>query len=165
MDPQLSKRVGILKNLAGRASKKRLRMLSSGLFYSKLAYCLPLFTNTWGLDMYRIKGTRFSCYTKEDNGRLQVLQNQVARLSITGAGYNRDKKTLNLSTAELLEKSGDLSVHQLGAFHTLTMTKKIMMYQKPSYLAEKLKAAPETGTRSGSTLQRENTSLGCQPYG
>ena len=158
--PQLSKRLGILKKLSASASKKKLRMLSFGLFYSKLAYCLPLFTNTWGLTMYKDKGTRFSCFTKEDNRKLQVLQNQVTRLLIAGAGYNRDQKKYSMSTEELLEKSGDLSVHQLGAFHTLTMTKKILKYQKPSYLAEKLTAAPDTGTRSGTILHQENASLG-----
>ena len=52
-------------------------MLASGLFYSKLSYCLPLYTNTWGLDDYKEEGQRFTSYTKEDNRRIQVLQNMV----------------------------------------------------------------------------------------
>ena len=109
--------------------------------------------------MYRDRVTRYTCFTKEDIRKLQVLQNQVARLLVNGAGYNRAKKQ-NLSTEELLKQSGDLSVHQLGALHTLTLTKKIVLHQKPKYLAEKLCRAPATGTRAGQVLHQDNTSLG-----
>ena len=67
--PQLSQRVGILRKLSAFTSKKKLRMLASGMFYSKLSYCLPLFMNTWALDRYKDGSTRFSSFTKE------VLQN------------------------------------------------------------------------------------------
>ena len=87
-------------------------MFAAGLFYSKLNYCLPLFCNTWGLEKYKDKGTRFTCFTKE------VLQNKVVRLTVPGSGYNREKKKFNMSTEELYNKSGELSVHQLGAYHT-----------------------------------------------
>ena len=112
-------------------------MLTNGLFYSKLSYCLPLFTNTWGLDRYKDGGTRFSCYTKEDYRKLQDLQNQVTRLFIKGSSFDREKKQ-NMSTEELLGKCGDLSVHQLGALYTLSLTKKILTSKKPEYLAQKL---------------------------
>ena len=75
--PQLSQRVGLLRKLAKFSSKPKLKMLASGLFYSKRFYCLPLFANTWGLDCYKEDMTRFTSYTKEDNRKLQVLQNQV----------------------------------------------------------------------------------------
>ena len=42
--PQLSQRLGILKKLSKHTSKQKLKMLSEGIFYSKLAYCLPLYT-------------------------------------------------------------------------------------------------------------------------
>ena len=48
--PQLAQRLGILRKLSNHAGKKKLKMLASGLFYSKLSYCLPLYTATWGLD-------------------------------------------------------------------------------------------------------------------
>ena len=66
---------------------------------------------------------------------------------------------LNIQTSELLEKSGDLSVNQLGALQTLTMVKKTVMSQKPSYIAERLQIVQSKMTRSGSTLNLESTKL------
>ena len=54
---------------------------------------------------------KFSALTKEDARKLQVLQNKVLRLK----SGNFD---LNVPTSVLLEATGDLSVQQLGAFHT-----------------------------------------------
>ena len=108
--PQLSQRVGILRKLSAFTSKKKLRMLASGMFYSKLSYCLPLFINTWGLDGYKIGNSRFTSFTKEYCRKLQVLQNQVSRLQIPS-----NQKRFNLSTEELLNVTKDLSVHQLVA--------------------------------------------------
>ena len=88
--PQLSQRLGILRKLSGITSKKRMKAVINGLFYSKLIYCLPLYSNTWGLETYKDKGTRYTTFTKDDNRRLQVIQNQVVRLSVKGSGYNRD---------------------------------------------------------------------------
>ena len=78
--PQLSQRVGILTKLSNYTSKKKLRMLISGIFYSKLFYCFPLYINTWNLDNYREGRQYFTSYTKEDNKRVQVLKNKVSRL-------------------------------------------------------------------------------------
>ena len=50
-------------------------------------------------------------FTKEDNRKLQVLQNKVLRLK---TGLGRD-----VSTAELTKASGDLSIQQLTAYHTI----------------------------------------------
>ena len=155
--PQLSQRVGILRKISAVASKKKLRMIAQGIFYSKLSYCLPLFSNTWGLDHYKDGDTRSSSFTKEDNRKLQVLQNQVARLML----YKKDLKgKLNFPTKELLELSQDLSIHQLGALRTVTLAKKIMLCKKPNYLTERLKMSQTRATRSGTTLAGEKTSLG-----
>ena len=151
--PHLSQRLGILRKIAPVASRKKLKMIAQRLFYSKLSYCLPLFLNTWGLDNYRDGATRTS---KEDLRKIQVLQNQVARLVV-------DKRELqvrqNMPTVELLNLSGDLSVHQLGAFRTINLTKKIILTQKPSYLADRLKIPQDRGTRSGEVLNQENLQL------
>ena len=166
--PQLAQRVGILRRLSSFTSKKRLRGIAAGLFYSKLAYCLPLYINTWGLDSYKVAGTRSSSFTKEDNRKLQVLQNRVARLLIVREvrnNYKVDKKYINMSTEELLTRSEDLSVQQMGALQTLLMTKKIMMSQKPKYLAEKLQRMKSRGTRSGTTLPEEKIRLGISREG
>ena len=148
---QLSQRLGILRKLSKHSSKQKLKVLASGLFYSKLSYCLPLFTNTWGLDNYKNEKARFTSYTKADNRRLQVLQNQVCRLLLP-----LDRQTLyykqNLPTNELLEKCGSLSIHQLGAQRTLVMVKKVQLSQKPCYIAEKLGIRQLSSTRLGSTI-------------
>ena len=64
-----------------------------------------------------------------------------------------------MPTVELLNLSGDLSVHQLGAFRTINLTKKIILTQKPSYLADRLKIPQDRGTRSGEVLNQENLQL------
>ena len=75
--------------------------------------------------------------------------------------YKKDLNgKLNLPTKDLLEMSKDLSVHQLWAFGTVILTKKIMMTHKPSYLSNRLKLTQDKGTRSGSTLTGEKPSLG-----
>ena len=63
--------------------------------------------------------------------KLQTLQNKIMRLK-TGLRYD-------CSTKELTEKTGDLSVHQLSAYATLTSAHKIIITKQPEYLSSKLK--------------------------
>ena len=70
-------------------------------------------------------------YRKEDNNKLQVLQNSVMKL-LTG-------KTRSTPTTELLRCTNSLSVQQLVASHTLNMVHKIVSNSKPAYLAKRLK--------------------------
>ena len=101
---------------------------------------------------------RFSSYTKEDNRKLQVLQNQVSRLQLDYHDQERSRRRKqNMSTKELLEKTGDLSVHQLGAQSTLIMVKKIITSKKPSYLSDRLITTQPLNNRSG--LATMTTSL------
>ena len=158
--PQLSQRLGILKKLSFHSSKKKLKMLASGLFYSKLSYCLPLYTATWGLDSYNYSNTRSISYTKEDNRQLQVLQNKLCRLLLNEQGIYYKQ---NLPTKELLDKCGDLSIHQLGAERTVVMMKKILLSQKPGYLKGKLHL--RSGTKSVATIAPTNPSLGLSRSG
>ena len=112
---QLSKRLGILKQLSRRMSLERLKLFAAGIFYSKLSYCLPVFGNVFGLDdRYKEDNSRYTSFTTSDNNKLQVLQNSLNRL-LTGADYNT-------STVKLLEKSDSLSVQQMIAFQTIVMT-------------------------------------------
>ena len=157
---QLSQRVGILRKLSAFASKKKLRMLVSGMFYSKLAYCLPLFINTWNLDRYKEGNTRSSSFTKEDCRKLQVLQNQVSRLLIP-----KKEKPFTMTTQEILNFNDDLSVHQLGAMCTMIMAKKILLSKKPSYLAVRLQTGLNPGTRGGSAPGLGGSKLGIQREG
>ena len=69
---------------------------------------------------------RFHGFTKDDNRKLQVLQNKVMRLK-SGLDYQT-------STETLVKTCDELSVQQTTAYHTL----KIVKYRKPSYLAKKL---------------------------
>ena len=148
--PQLSQRVGILRQLSKVASNEKLRNIAQGLFYSKLFYCLPLFVNTWGIDTYKEGISRHYSFTKKDLHKLQVLQNQVSRLLINRGPLHE----CYLSTAELLKLSGDLSVHQLGAVSTICLMKRVLMSGKPSYLAELIQNTISRGTRSGNTIKQ-----------
>ena len=58
--PQLSKRIGIMKQLSKYMNKEKLMFFASGIFYSKLNYCLSIFGNVFGLDHYREDNTRYT---------------------------------------------------------------------------------------------------------
>ena len=72
---------------------------------------------------------RYHSFTKEDNRKLQVLQNQVLRLQ-TGLGWEAP-------TSQLVSKGKVMSVQQLTAYHMLMTVFKAVRLKKPSYLAEK----------------------------
>ena len=133
--PQLSQRLGILRKLSRIVSKRRLKLFAEGIFYSKLNYCLPVFGNVFGLDVYKDSGTRYTSYTKEDNRKLQVLQNSVMRLLT-----NKPKGT---ATITLLEDTGSLSIQQMIAAQTLVLVHKVLRSSKPAYLAARLQVRDE----------------------
>ena len=126
---QLSQRVGLLKKLVKLMPKSRFNMICQGVFYSKLLYCLQIVGNIWGIDTADLITRRYSTFTKEDNRRLQTLQNKVMQMK-TGLPPFTPTRTL-------LDKSGDLSVQQLIAFTTLTTCHKIIQTGKPLALANK----------------------------
>ena len=63
-------------------------------------------------------------------GRLQVMQNTVLRLQ-TGLGWN-------IPTTELVRRAGQLSVHQLVAYHTLLQVYKCKLTCQPRYMYSRL---------------------------
>ena len=69
---------------------------------------------------------------------------------------------MNMPAEELLDLSGVLSVHQPGAMSTVNLTKKMLLTQKPLYLAQRLQGTQDRGTRTGSTLTQENPHLAWQ---
>ena len=75
--PQLKQRVGTLRRLSKYMDRRRLKMMSSGIFYSKLVYCLPVFGNVFGLDRYKNTSSKSPSFTSTDCLKLQVLQNSV----------------------------------------------------------------------------------------
>ena len=124
--------------------RERFNTISQGLFYSKLIYCLQVIGNVWGLSANDETNRRYTAFTKEDNRKLQTLQNQVLRLKTGLSRYT--------PTHTLISASGDLSVQQLTAFHTLTSVQKIIHAGKPKYLSEKLKQNSNP-TRQGNTIE------------
>ena len=128
---QLSQRAGILAKIAPIMPTHRFKQICSGLFYSKLIYCIQIFGNVWDIPSFDDLNRRTQAFTKEDNRKLQVLQNKILRLK-TGLPFET-------STASLLQNSGDLSVQQLTAYTSLVTAQKSILHQEPVYLAEKFK--------------------------
>ena len=142
--PKLSQRVGMLGKLNKYMTRDQFRQTSDGIFTSCLLYCLPLFSNVWGLPSMDDSVRRFQSFTKEDCRKLQVLQNKVLRMK-TG-NYE-----MNTPTNVLLDATGDLSVHQLGAHHTIVTAHRIIRTGQPKYLADKL-ALRTPGPRHANTI-------------
>ena len=128
---QLSQRVGMIRQLSKFMNRDQLNSVVNGLFNSKLLYCLPLFSNVWGIGNTDEIDRRYTAFTKEDMRRLQVLQNKVLRIKC-------QNYELNTPTSELVRMCGDLSVQQLGVFHTLLQVFKIINSGRPHYLVERL---------------------------
>ena len=138
-------------------TKAQLRKTCSGIFTSKLLYGLPVFSNVWGVHDMDVSSRRLSAFTQEDCRKLQVLQNKTQRL-IT---RNYD---MNAATEVLLSETKDLSINQLGAFHTVMTAFKAIRSSKPKYLSDKLKLrTPEPETpfphRQLNTINKINCSL------
>ena len=129
--PQLSQRLGMLKKMSKYMSRENLKYFSSGIFYSKINYCLPVFGNVFGLGEYKEENSRYQSYTMKDNHNLQVLQNNLNRLLL---GANR-----NTSTKQLIEETDSLSIQQMIAYHTAVLTYKVINSGKPSYLSKRMK--------------------------
>ena len=120
---QLSSRVGILRKLRINLSNAKFRIIVNGIFSSKLIYGIIVWGGVWGLTGYDEESRNSISVTKEDMRKLQVLHNQVMR-TITGL----DQGT---STDLLCNRSNQLSVHQLVAYHTLNLVFKINREMKP----------------------------------
>ena len=129
--PKLSQRVGMLSRLNNYMTRDQFKLTCEGVFTSCLLYCLPLFSNVWGLPSMDDSTGRSQAFNAEDCRKLQVLQNKVLRLKTK----NYD---INVPTNTLLDATGDLSVHQLGAYHTVVTAHRIIRTQTPQYLADKL---------------------------
>ena len=125
--PKLSQRGKLNKYM----TRDQFRLTCDGIFTSCLLYCLPLYCNVWGLPTMDDSVRRFQAFTKEDCRKLQVLQNKVLRLKTKN--YE-----MNVPTNTLLDSTGDLSVHQLGVYHTMVTAHRIIRTGTPQYLAEKL---------------------------
>ena len=149
---KLSKRVGMLKKVRKFMKPKQIQAVTQGLFTSKLTFGLQVFGNVWGIPSLEVGQRRFTSFTKEDNRRLQVLQNKVLRL--------RTRIDYNIPTDTLVKSSGELSVQQLTAYHTLTTVYKAVRMEKPVYHHEKLK--PKLPNRLGVFPHRQANKITVQ---
>ena len=107
---QLSKRLTAIRRISYMADFKTRKMLTNGLFMSKLAYLMPL----WG-----------GCHKFLIN-TLQVLQNRAARF-VT-------KQNMYSPVQNLLKECGWLSVHQMVFYHTVVLFFKIRKNGTPVVL-------------------------------
>ena len=128
---QLSQRVGILSKIAKVTTSRQFSNMCQGMFTSRLLYCIQLFGNVWGIPDLDDENRRSTSFTKEDNRRLQVIQNRMARL--------KTKLGRDTPTSTLLSSAGELSVNQHCAFQTLMLVFKVVTSQYPRYLADRLK--------------------------
>ena len=131
---KLSQRANIIWKLSKMMPKQKLKMISEGIFFSLLNYCIEVYGNVWGLNTYDDQVRNSIAYTKEDNRKLQILVNKVLR-SLTG----RDRDT---PVTVLHDQSGQLSVHQRCAMYTLTNVHKAVNQKLPAYSYYKLKPNP-----------------------
>ena len=129
--PKLSQRVGMLAKLSKFMSPGQFKSVCDGLFTSSLLYCLPLYMNVWNLPSMDDTSRRSTTITKEDCRKLQVLQNKVLRCK---SGHT-DRYT---PTSELLRQTNELSVHQMGAYHSLITLARILLNGKPEYFVNRL---------------------------
>ena len=107
-------------------------MISEGIFFSLLNYCIEIFGNVWGLDIYDEQTRRSIAYTKEDNMKLQVIVNNVLDTTLH-------------STSRLL------SVHQRCALYTLTSVHKAIKCQQPAYSHSEFQPNPATVRNTGAS--------------
>ena len=125
----LSKRVGMLKLLRKHIPPGKYKQIMAGLFTSKLIYGICVWTGVWGIPGLAAEESRTSI-TKKDMNRLQVLQNKAMRL------VNYEDRSI--PTVQLLNSTSSLSVHQLGAYLTLSQVFKIRESKLPEYHYERL---------------------------
>ena len=120
-----------MKQLSKYMSRKKLKQFSSGIFYSKLSYCLPVFGTIFGLESYKEENSRSTSFTIKDNHNLQVLQNKLNQL-ILGADFT-------ISTSDLLKETDSLSIQQMITYQTAVTAFRIRKTNKPKYIAERMK--------------------------
>ena len=144
---QLSQRAGILSKLVHLMPTQRFRLFCNGIFYSKLLYCLQVFGNVWDIPDQDDSTRRFPSFTKQDNSKLQVLQNKILRLK---TGHPIDSPT-----STLLQAANDLSVQQLTAYTSLLTAQKSIFHQEPVYLAQHLQL--RSNSSQGQSSRQHNT--------
>ena len=122
-------RIGVPRSLRKYLSDAKFRQAISGLFTSKLIYCISVWAGVWNIPGQLQEHCKPSI-SKEDMRRLQTLQNKVLRM------LTRSDRLV--STDQLMTMSNSLSVHQLGAYHIALQVFKTYRTGKPVYHYNKL---------------------------
>ena len=131
---KLSQRAYVIWKLSKMMPRQRLKMITEGIFFSLLNYCIEVYGNVWGLDSYDDQTRNSTAFHKEDNRKLQTIVNKVLR-SLTGC----DRET---PVTVLHDQSNQLSVHQRCALYTLTSVHKAINMKQPDYSFSRLKPNP-----------------------
>ena len=112
---ELSKRVGMLRQIRKYVNNTVFKLILNGLFTSKLIYGITIYGGVWGLPgVLNEDPINSTSITKEDMRKLQVLQNSAIRLLLS--------KPRDTHVKTLLQESNQMSVHQLVAYHTASQT-------------------------------------------
>ena len=135
-------RAAILQKLSRILPGTTMPSLVAGIFMSKLVYAMEAYCHTWYKQTYRDQPYKAYTVTKSDITILQTLQNRALRC-ITGG------RVRNTSTRDLLERTGYLSVHQLGAYLAVTSLHKSRLGGSPKWVANQLVPLQNTRTRKG----------------
>ena len=112
--------------------KKRLKMISEGIFFSLLNNCIEMYGNIWGLlDTYDDQARKSTAFTKEDNMKLQIIVNKVLRSHWAGQGH-----TCHNSTRY------QFSVHQRCTLYKITYVHKAIKQKQPAYSHTQFQSDP-----------------------
>ena len=149
----------MMRKISKYMNQKNLKYFASGIFYSKLNYCLPVFGNVFGLEDYKVDNSRYQSFTVKDNNNLQVLQNKLNRMLLHAER--------NTPTEKLLKDTDSISIQQLIAYHSAVLAYKVVNSGKPQYLAQKLRQRKEGMVLRGrlGSLEQSNKTLSISKEG
>ena len=119
----LSKRVNMLKRLRKFLPNPQFKSTVSGLFLSKLSYCITVWGSVWNIQGDISESKMKTNMSKDDLRKLQVLHNKCMRLQ-TG-------KDRNTSCTTLLSLTNSLSVHQMIAHKSAIQVYNVSKNEAP----------------------------------
>ena len=147
----LNSRIGLLRKISKHASREKLLIMVDGIILSKLRYNLGLIGNIWIRNPYKEKEDRKRTFTKKDNHNLQVVMNKALKLAV-------GKKKNNYPTAELLEETNKLSIHQEVTYQIGVNAVRINKINRPVSLSNLIKQKEGRNTRK-KTFEKKVTRL------
>ena len=137
---RLVTRVTATRRLMWVMAPAQLRTYIEGTVNAVLQYCLAVYCNAWGEG----GGGSKSLCTKDDQRRLQVLQNKALRCLVRGTEKIPWQVLAHMGAEEHARKTGILTVNQMTAMAILTTTHRILGTKKPVVIYERMRIS---GTR------------------